>query len=311
MKRDAVSGSASSDAEIQKAVQALERRAEKILKARPAYQEMVDFYLTVFRRQIEWRDKLVVHPETVDDQQRRRCLGAGEPLIERFCPGIESQSLVKLWTEMKAVFRRGNDVLRQAVEKVNDAEEAGSFTPATWLLEQRPDRDELVADAGRQIGIDESVLATLARAVTFPHWELVAQSWLPEEPVEGWTEFRCPTCGGVPGLVEIRAARSGDEGIAAATRRLMHCPFCGSRWAIAALRCPACDSTRAGDAKYYYTDQEPELRIDFCKSCKHYVKVVNADRITGRVHVGLELLTTTHLDTIAQDKNLEPLELCS
>ena len=200
---------------------------------------------------------------------------------------------------------------RVSREKVDDAEEAGSFTPATWLLEQRPDRDELVADAGRQIGIDESVLATLARAVTFPHWELVAQSWLPEDSVEGWTEFRCPTCGGVPGLVEIRAARSGDEGIAAATRRLMHCPFCGSRWAIAALRCPACDSTRAGDAKYYYTDQEPELRIDFCKSCKHYVKVVNADRITGRLHVGLELLTTTHLDTIAQDKNLEPLELCS
>lgn len=292
-------------------LKALERRAEAILKARPAYKEMVDFYLTVFRRQIEWRDRLAVHPEEVSAEQARDCLRKGRPLAQRYDPGIESESLLSLWTEMKAVFGRGNDVLREAVDKIDGAEGAGDFTPATWLGEQRPDRFELVTDAARRIDIDESVLASLTRAVTFPHWELVARSWLPQDPLEGWKGFRCATCGGACGLVELRTERSGDANLRAAPLRLMHCAFCGLRWVVPTLECPSCSSTKSGDAKYYFTSREPELRIDYCDSCRHYVKVVDGDKVSGPIHVGLELLTAAHLDMIAQEKNLSPLEVCA
>ena len=307
-----MSGSASSsNGQVEKDLKALQQRAGQILKARPAYKEMVDFYLTVFRRQIEWRHRLVVHPQTVDDDQRRECLGHGQPLLERYDPGIDAQSLLDLWTEMRKVFGRGNQVLHQAVDKIESAEQAGDFLPATWLLEQRPGRYELVAEAGRQIGIDESLLATLARAVTFPHWQIVAQNWLPNNGPEEWKRFRCPTCGGPPGLAELCTEPGGSEGLAPSPRRFMHCPFCGSRWVVPGLKCPACQSTREGDAKYYYTTKEPELRIEFCKSCHHYIKVLSTEGIRARLHVGLELLTTAHLDAMAQEKNLKPLETYS
>lgn len=302
---------ASSGKNDRSALKAVNRRAEAILKARPAYREMLDFYLTIFRRQIEWRDRLVVHPEEVGVEQVRESLRKGTPLIQGYDPGVEPQSLLDLWTEMKEVFRRGNEVLRGAVEKIDRAEEAGDFAPASWLLEQRPERWELVADASGKIGIEESVLATLSRAATFPHWELVAESWLPQDSLEEWRRFCCPVCGGVPGLVENRKGQSGREGISASPQRFMHCSFCGSRWAVPALKCPACGSTKEGDAKYLFTSDEPELRIDFCKSCHHYIKVIDGDKISGRVHVGLELLTAAHLDAIAQDKNLSPLEVCA
>jgi FdhE protein len=89
----------------------------------------------------------------------------------------------------------------------------------------------------------------------------------------------------------------------------MHCPFCRSRWAVPSLVCPACGSTKSGNAKYYFSSDEPELRIDFCSSCQHYVKTIDGDKVSGRVHVGLELLTATHLDMIAQEKKLSPLEV--
>ena len=292
-----------------KALNALERRAKAILKARSAYREMVDFYLTVFRRQIEWHDRLVVNPEPVESDARRRCLKEGKTLIECYDPGIDSQSLLELWTEMKGVFRRGNPVLAQAVDKIEQAESTGDFSPATWLLEQRPDRGELVAEAAERIGVEESMLGTLARAVTLPHWRCVSEAWLGQDPVDGWQRFRCPTCGGAPALAEVRAEGPVSENLTASRRRLMHCPFCATCWVVPAVKCPACESTRSGDAKYYYTDEEPELRIDFCKKCKHYVKVINADKIVGRVHLGLELLTTVHLDAIAQEKSLTPLEV--
>jgi FdhE protein len=293
-------------------LQALNRRAEDILKARPAYREMVDFYLTVFRRQIEWRDRLVVQPEEVTAEQARDGLCKGSPLAHCFDPGIDSQSVLDLYIEMKAVFRRGNEVLRQAMDKLDDAEKAGGLAPASWLLEQRPDRPELVAAAAAGIGVEESVLAALARAVTFPHWELAARAWLSQADLEDWKGSRCPVCGGLAALGELRKERkSAAENLNQPSVRRLHCAFCGTRWAFSALECPSCGSVKSGDAKYLFTPNEPELRIDFCESCHHYVKVVDGTKVSGPIHVGLELLTTAHLDDLARDKNLLPLETCA
>ncbi|MCK4660022.1 MAG: formate dehydrogenase accessory protein FdhE [Phycisphaerae bacterium] len=307
-----MSGSPSPEKSQEAALKALERRADAIVKARSAYKEMVDFYLTVFRRQIEWRDRLAARPAPVDREQVRTCLSAGEPLIERYDPGLESDSLLALWAEMKEVFRRGNAVLCKAVEKIEEVERSGDFSPASWLMEQRPERGCLVREVAERIGVEEPMLASLARAVTFPHWRLVAASWLPSSGrLHEWKRFCCPTCGDTPALVELCTAPGEDGNISPAPQRFMHCAFCGSRWKVEDMKCPACASTKSGDAKYYFTSEEPELRIDFCKSCNHYVKVIDSGKISGEVHVGLELLTTAHLDAIAQEKNLTPLETCA
>ncbi|MFH1111059.1 MAG: formate dehydrogenase accessory protein FdhE [Planctomycetota bacterium] len=290
------------------ALKALEKRAEVVLKARPAYAEMVSFYLTVFRSQIEWRDKLVVRPQALDAENRRQCLGRGAPFAECHDPGIESTSLLSLWNVMKEVFREGNEVLRQAVERIDTAEHASEFVPTAWLAEQRPDCYESIAQTADRIGIENSVLGSLSRAVTFPHWELVAKSWLQDSHLSGWRRFRCPTCGGPPGLVESYKEQDGGDGISGSRRRFMHCPFCGSRWPVPGLQCPACGSTKEGDAKYLFSPDERELRIDFCKNCHRYVKVVDGDRVAGRIHVGLEQVASAHLDMIAREKELLPLE---
>jgi len=289
-------------------LQALNRRAKDILKARPAYKEMVDFYLTVFRRQIEWRDRLVVHPEEATAEQTQDCLRKGTPLVGCFDPGLDLQSLLDLYVEMKALFRRGNEVLRQVVDRIDAAEVAGDFAPATWLAEQRPDRPEMVADSAQCLEIEESVLASLARAVTFPHWELVARSWLSQADLKDWKGPACPVCGGVAALAETRKDRdSATESISPASVRRLHCSFCGTHRVFPTLECPSCRSVKSGDAKYLFTQNEPELRIDFCDSCRHYVKVVDGTKVSGPIHVGLELLTTAHLDELAQGKDLSPL----
>jgi len=270
---------------------------------------MVDFYLTVFRRQIEWRDRLDVHPEEVTSEQAQETLRDGKVLIEGSDPGLDSDSLVQLWTQMKADFREGNEVLRGAMDAIDDAEGKDGFVPASWLLEQRPERPELVTDMSEQIGVDESVLATLARSVTFPHWELVSEAWLPDRQLEEWKHSRCPICGGAAALVELRKEASGAESASSVSRRYAHCAFCGTRWILPSVKCLACGSTKAGDAKYFFTSDEPDLRIDFCDGCHCYIKVVDGGKMAGRIHVGLELLTATHLDAIARDKNLSPLEV--
>jgi len=305
-----MSGSTLPDKSTEAAVKALTRRAEQILQARPAYKEMVDFYLTAFRRQIEWRDRLAVHPTPVDREQVRACLREGTPLVEHYDPGIESDSLLALWAEMKTVFRRGNAVLEEAVERIEQAEQAGDLLPATWLMEQRPDRGELIGDVAERVGVEESMLGSLVRVVTFPHWQVVSGSWLPSSGrLHEWKRSCCPTCGGPPVLVELCTKPSAEENIAPVSQRFAHCGFCASRWRVPELKCPACGSTKSGDAKYFFTSQEPDLRIDFCKSCNYYIKVVDVGKTSGTIHVGLESLSTTHLDEIAREKKLTPLEI--
>ena len=135
---------------------------------------------------------------------------------------------------------------------------------------------------------------------------------MPEgDPLQEWRRFHCPTCGGSPALGETRKRACGAEGITAAYQRLMHCPFCGSSWPVPTLDCPNCGSTKERDAKYFFTADEPEWRIDFCKGCQRYVKVIDGEKVSGPIHLGLELLTATHLDVIAQAKSLKPLEVCA
>lgn len=288
-------------------LEALNGRAEAVRKARPAYRELLEFYLRVFRRQMEWRDRVTVRPEDVDADAARACFGKGTPLLECHDPGIDPASLIELWAEMKEVFRRGNDVLRNAIETIDEAETDGRLVSAAWLPELRPQRPELIADAARTIGVEVTILATLSRATTLPHWERVSQLWLPPGRTEAWKRFTCPLCGGPPVLAETRTARNGQDGLKPAVRRWMHCPFCASRWVVPSLDCPSCGSTAKGDAKYLFTKEEPELRIDFCRSCNHYIKTIDGDKIGDPIHVGIELLTAAHLDVLAREKNLLPL----
>lgn len=291
------------------AVGQLRRRAAAIVGARPAYRELVDFYLTVFCRQIEWRERIEVAPEPLDLRWIIESLGDGAPLIERFDPGIRMQSVVGLWGEMKGVFRRGNATLSDAVDRIEAAERSGAFEPGRWLLDQRPDRGERVAQAAREAGVEESVFGTLGRAVTFPHWEAVAHSWLPQGSPARWQRARCPACGGPPVLAETRSEPSGHDGVGDSPRRYLHCPFCGTRWAVPGLARPSCGSTKPGDARYLFTKEEPELRIDYCTSCRCYIKTIDGDKLAGPMHAGLEQLTTTHLDIVAEDMDLKPLDV--
>ncbi|MGD2108473.1 MAG: formate dehydrogenase accessory protein FdhE [Phycisphaerae bacterium] len=302
-------GKATSSEDERTGVKALERRARAILKARPAYAEMVEFYLTVFRRQLEWRDRLMVHPEEVSSDQVQGLLREGKVLKEQYDPGLDSDSLMRLWSQMKADFAEGNEVLCEAVGKIEAAEARGDLVAATWLMEQRPERGDLITDASERIGVDASVLATLARSVTFPHWAFVSEAWVAESPHEVWKRPHCPVCGCIAGLVELRKEASGLENTTSVSRRYGHCPFCGTRWVLPSVSCLSCGSTKAGDAKYFFASEEPDLRIDFCNRCHHYVKVVDGGKMSGRIHVGLELLTASHLDVIARDKHLSPLEV--
>lgn len=288
-------------------LESLNRRIDALVAARPEYGTLVRFYGDVFRLQIEWRPRVVVHPEKVDPQAAHACLGEGTALIDLFAPGLELASLLGLWREMKALFGAGNTTLAKAMKAIDEAEADGRFEPGAFLAELRPGHAD-AGEAARTIGVDVDLLISLARAVTLPHWQAVAWAWFPDGYQSKWPRSRCPVCCAPPALGELRVdPRRQDEGDKIAPERKLNCGFCGTAWIGPSMACLACDSVRAGDARYFFWREEPGLRIDYCNSCKSYLRVVDGARIAGPLHVGLEALCTTHLDTIASREGLVPL----
>ena len=52
--------------------------------------------------------------------------------------------------------------------------------------------------------------------------------------------------------------------------------------------------------KYLYAGEEKQYRLEVCKACQHYLKVVDGQRIGPHLCLDVENLATLHLDILAQ-----------
>jgi FdhE protein len=119
-------------------------------------------------------------------------------------------------------------------------------------------------------------------------------SWRDEER---WFCGYCPTCGSPPAMAQLVAFEPGHL-------RLLSCGFCGTRWRYRRIGCPFCES--AGDHRLSAVaiDGEKHLRIEFCESCRAYLKTYNGE---GSESLFLADWTSLHLDVIARDRGLKRL----
>jgi FdhE protein len=117
-------------------------------------------------------------------------------------------------------------------------------------------------------------------------------SWRDEER---WFCGYCPTCGSPPAMAQLVAFEPGHL-------RLLSCGFCGTRWRYRRIGCPFCES--AGDHRLSAVaiDGEKHLRIEFCESCRAYLKTYNGE---GSESLFLADWTSLHLDIIACDRGLK------
>jgi FdhE protein len=154
-----------------------------------------------------------------------------------------------------------------------------------WALdgarpEGAPDQADLVA-----------LLAwTAVRRVLGPTLDAFSR-WLGDR----WTLGACPGCGAQPAMAQL----SGDGEI---RHRRLACGCCGTRWSYRRVGCPHCPNEEAGRLGILDVagDGAP-LRIDFCESCRGYVKTYAG---SGDEAVLLADWTTLHLDAAAQARGL-------
>jgi FdhE protein len=112
-----------------------------------------------------------------------------------------------------------------------------------------------------------------------------------------WLRSYCPTCGSQPAMAQLVGSDPGRQ-------RFLSCGCCRTRWRYQRTKCPFCESGDDHRISIVTVEGEGGLRIDYCESCRGYLKTYDAE---GNEAVMLADWTSIHLDLIAQERGLRRL----
>ena len=100
----------------------------------------------------------------------------------------------------------------------------------------------------------------------------------------------CPVCSEAPALAIL-----DDEGA-----RMLNCHFCWHQWRVTRGCCPLCNNRDPDLLGYFYSEEEPEYRVELCESCRTYLKQVDSREAGRPLYPPLEHIVTLHLDLAIQ-----------
>ena len=111
-----------------------------------------------------------------------------------------------------------------------------------------------------------------------------------------WLRSHCPSCGSPPAMAQL-------SGVDPGRMRFLVCACCRTRWRYSRTGCPFCD-TDSRRIAVVAVEGEGGLRLDYCESCKGYLKTYDGQ---GAEALLLADWTSLHLDVAAQDRGLKRL----
>jgi len=266
--------------------------ARQLIDRNPAYAAILSFYTEVFVAQENARAGLQLVVTPIDAAQRHAKSEGRLPLIEpRDFPIDTAGARALLDTVLTLTQGSGGELAASAAGLTSHLTRDAAL--ATNLFHALLMEDEAaLATLADQIAIPAAHLAFLSYHAVRPSLitgaELLAADWA--EAVD-WNQGYCPICGSPPVLSLLQA-----DG-----RRALVCRFCWHQWNVPRQFCPLCNTPTPRGQNYFTAQDDKAWRVDFCESCKGYIKTVDTREIERYCYAPLEQVATLHLDIKAQE----------
>ncbi|MCP8313714.1 MAG: formate dehydrogenase accessory protein FdhE [archaeon] len=145
---------------------------------------------------------------------------------------------------------------------------------------------------GERLGINPALILFTVSALIQPCLEEIAKKIDPSF-LEKWWQALCPICGRRPMTARLRKRK-----------RYLTCTLCGAEHLADLFLCVNCGNVDPTTLKFLAPEGHPELRVDFCEKCRHYLKVIDDDRLRSPIPRGLEDIMTLNLDFMAKSAGL-------
>ncbi|MCG2796697.1 MAG: formate dehydrogenase accessory protein FdhE [Actinomycetia bacterium] len=164
-------------------------------------------------------------------------------------------------------------------------------------------RDLVLAGEGLEIGLewrsdsDREITSNVLWEGLVPFYRKYSSICESEVDHSYWQRGFCPICGSPP---LIGMFRPGDG------LWVLECSLCHTLWNVIRARCPFCDKGVEGSLSYLYIDEDRLNRVQYCESCRYYVKTLDLRDSERGGLLPLEDIVTVRLDLAAKKEGLKP-----
>ncbi len=264
------------------------QRLEALRKLRPQYTEIYDFYsgLCTFLQanQQQW---LSCEPDLENWEARLR---AGFPLLTVEALQIDLPTASRFVSALIVSFIEHGQEGAAELEKLAAGLDAGRVALDSLLIAcLEKDRAPLEAAAG-ELAIPPALLEYVcSTALAFGLQQWRENNLQPQ--FDGWQEGYCPICGAAPAMGEL----AGEEGM-----KQLHCSICATGWSLSRMKCSYCGNDESNSLEYFTAEGDVGYRVDICRKCSCYLKVVDSRELGEGLPMDVEDLNTMHLDLLAQ-----------
>jgi FdhE protein len=265
-------------------------RVRQLKRKRPGYGEILDFYSKVRELQDRSKSSLKTDPIQLEKERKDLLVREGFPLMRKEDFPLDIEASIRLFRSLCRIGKAANPHMAGQVEKIREV--LGEKKTDLKRIFDRGVKEETIGQVAAETGLDKTILTFFLHNSIRPSIEAGVEQLRGELDPETWRKGHCPACGSLPSLSLLK----GEEG-----RRYLLCSFCGYRWRMDRLRCPACDNKEQQSLKYFCGEGEEAFRIDLCDSCHRYIKTIDY-RNLEESDPCLEDLATLHLDVLAAQK---------
>ena len=280
-----------SDADV--AQDRIKKACREVTAVRPAYTEILKFYEAVFLAQEAAKVHTHVPQIEIPEDILAMKLAEKFPLMAAAEFVIDLSAATRLLEKLFEIAGESASVdMKEASRMISESLGSGSLNPK--------DLFDLALGKDAAAKIPPGVSADMAMLFGYnsirPSLQLCSEhlsaSLNAKEP---WRTGYCPVCGSSPGLSMLKG-----EG-----ERWYVCSFCWHEWLTPRIYCPFCDNTDSSQLHYFFSDEEPEYRVDGCDRCSRYIKTVDLRKTSRTIVPVVEAIATIHLDIKAGDQKTE------
>lgn len=281
------------------AKQSIEQRIKAIEEAKeknPCLEKLLEFYKAILlaQREIDSQSgkgtKMNFEDKSKIEELQRKASETRKPIISFLESEIFQEDILII------SFLQISDKLPDAAkEELKDFLEAlkgkkvSIIDMVTAVIKEDP---EFFEKLKREYKVNPKTLLFIASSIIQPFLEEIARQ-LDQTFLELWWEANCPVCGKKPTVARIKNRK-----------RFLVCSFCGAIYLADLFLCVHCNNLDPNTLGFLTIENEPWFRIDYCEKCKHYLKVIDDDKIKISIPNGLEDVLTLNLDGIAKDAGL-------
>ena len=278
--------------QISYSVDEIEKTAEVLKRLRPAYNDLLDFYKEIFVAQENARQHINLDPIAIPKHVLDIKLKEGFPLINQSEFVIEKTVSEDLLKALCHIALHANKKLAISADSLLGAVNNGRFDTAKLFKSFMDEDIAYLENVAEKINIQQQILSFFIYNSIKPSLVVNAQKLSKLLPsIDTRVNGLCPVCGKLPGLATFEG-----EG-----EKYLFCSFCWLKWRIQRLFCAFCGNDAHKSLGYFYSEEEPEYRVDTCNNCKNYIKAVDARKLDRPLYPPLEQICTLHLDIKAEE----------